>query len=164
MVLVVAACASEMPRDLEPCRAGDGYFAVPRSECQPQVTFEGVDLSDCAIACTGPAGCDGAVEFEWRLDAVTDVPIEWCGCDGRTYRNDIYPIEGSFEGDFFTQPTTRWQWYGSCEDPCWGLRGELFLGRYPPHPRCHACEGATEVDGRCRAPDGFAVADACCAP
>lgn len=156
----LAACGN-LPRDGEPCRPGDGFFARPRNMCMPTASGSGYEASDCAISCTGPSGCEGPVEFRWSVEAVSDRPIVWCGCDGRTHSNDLYPVNGE-EGDFFTEPTTRWQWYGSCEDPCRELRGELWLGRYPPHPRCHDCDGAEEVDGRCRASDGFAVADTCC--
>jgi hypothetical protein len=161
------ACSDPEPGD--PCEPGSPAISFGLEDdrpsfCGPQV-IDMLVLADttapCRLFCAGPAGCSGEADFHWKV-----VPYEpnyapgseWCGCDGRTGSNGWRVPNGG-----------RWQWYGSCEEPCdrvyhTGTRWawDINLDAEELNPVCTACSEAMVVDGRCVHPDGFAMPTACC--
>ena len=71
--------------------------------------------------------------------------------------------------------STRWQWWGTCEDPCfgvslgsdgWGWLPEAFFGAgggdTPVAPQCTRCIGAVVAGEECVGADGAPVSLDCC--
>lgn len=115
--------------------------------------------AQCVLQCTRGPGCDGD-GFYWVYGDGYPT-YYWCGCDGVTHESNI---------DFGGPPNTRWQWFGSCEDPCFDVgrdNGQWVWGpdyhrAAPVAPQCEQCRDAYPVDFACLGADGLSRPRVCC--
>lgn len=156
LAVVTLGC---QPREGEACEPRDGTIRLAPEDCPP-LGFSTPEPPRCHLVCTGPVGCDGPADFRWHLDA-DRASTWWCGCDGVTHSAPI---------DDGSHPTTRFVHWGSCDDPCWGVRldldGEPYWWdetRREVHPACTDCAQAfLGEEGECRHPLGFEIRNHCC--
>jgi hypothetical protein len=154
--LILAACGP--PAEGEPCAPGS---PLVYDDTRPSY---GVSYLPYTIwHCTGPAGCEGAPDFQWtswRYGYYT-----YCGCDGTTRSSNL---------DFGSPPNVRWRFYGSCEEPCADVGLDPRRGRFvwspgghrltPIAPQCEDCTRAVGMndEGACVDEDDAMMPRVCC--
>jgi hypothetical protein len=168
--LLFALGCTDDPMPGDPCDPDDPpIFFDGSSEPLPSFCQGTIDMipapRPCSLICTGPAGCGEDIVFRWKVEpeeahgpsGTFSLGLEWCGCDGQTARSH------------FHEPTGRWQWFGTCEDPCdhvirFGSEWLWYVGPgfEPVNPACAECSRASLVDGQCRSPEGLHISDDCC--
>lgn len=156
-VWMVLGCRPEAVEG-EPCSEGD----PPHLTCR-------VDVPDCILTarlvldCGAPPGCAGDEPFTWRMSGGGN--RTWCGCDGVTRSSDYS------RSDYGSIPTTRWQHFGSCTEPCeevgwyggeWVWRPDAWR-ETPVAEECADCRDAMLVESRCvDGPSGRLRPRECC--